>query len=182
MSESSVREFVGVLPAALVYATVTSVLTLLATSPLSALAAQVPTVSGPDPAAVRAAVDSGYAAYIAANASADARALALVYDTGGVRLNSNGAMARGRDSIAASVGRFFQRVGPVRVRIEVVDLWVVGDVAYETGIWSYRYTPPGATERRIGGRYVTAWRRQPDGHWRILADLGVPGTALPEGW
>ena len=128
---------------------------------------------------VQAAIDSGNAAYIAAYAQEDATALAQVYDPDGARLSDNGGTARGREAIAASVGAFLSRVGPVQVRLETVDLWVIGNQAYETGIWSYTYTPPGATARTIGGRYVTVWRQQSDGGWRILADLGVPGTSLP---
>jgi ketosteroid isomerase-like protein len=65
-------------------------------------------------------------------------------------------------------------VGPVVVTLETADLWVVGDMAYEAGAWTYRYTPSGGTERVSGGRYVTVWRRQAGSGWRILADLSVP--------
>jgi ketosteroid isomerase-like protein len=33
-----------------------------------------------------------------------------------------------------------------------------------------------ALRERSGGKYVTVWRRQPAGDWKILADMGVPGT------
>ena len=134
---------------------------------------------GSERSEVRAAIDDGNASYIAAYAQSDAAALAKVYDPDGSRLNDNGRMDRGRDAIAASVGEFLSRVGPVRVRLETVDMWIVGDQAYETGIWSYTFTPPGEDERTLGGRYVTVWRQQTDGDWKILADLGVPGTTLP---
>lgn len=149
---------------------------------LHPIAASSLLAQGSDQAAVRAAIDSGNAEYIAAYAAADAKALARVYDPDGARLSDNGTMARGREAIAASVGRFLGRVGPVRVRLETVDHWVVKDQAYETGIWSYTYASRGESERTVGGRYVTVWRQQPDGGWRILADLGVPGTTLPEGF
>lgn len=151
--------------------------TLLSTVPPSGLLAQHP---GAD--AVRTAIDLGNAEYIAAYAVADADALARVYDPDGARLSGRGRVARGREAIAASVNRWLERVGPVRVRLETMDLWVIEDRAYETGIWSYTFAPPGDAERTIGGRYVTVWSRQPDGGWRILADLGVPGTTLPEGF
>ncbi len=140
---------------------------------------QLPAQSEADIDRVRAAVDSGNAAYIAAYANQDAAALSLVYDPNGARLNSRGRMDRGRAAISASVGAFLERVGPVRVELGTVELWVVGSQAYETGIWSYSYRPADQAERTIGGRYVTIWRRQDDGGWRILADMGVPGTTLP---
>ncbi len=51
------------------------------------------------PAEVRAAIDSGNAAYIAAYASADADALARVYDPDGARLSSNGRTERGHEAM-----------------------------------------------------------------------------------
>ncbi len=148
-------------------------LLLIVVAPPSLLAQEA------DLAAIRAAIDSGNAEYIAAYAAADGQALARVYDPDGARLGDNGTLDRGREAIAAAMGRFVERVGPVRVGIETVDVWVLGDQAFETGIWSYTFTAPGQSERTIGGRFVTVWRRQPGGGWRILADLGVPGTTLP---
>jgi uncharacterized protein (TIGR02246 family) len=138
------------------------------------LAAQ--TAPTPDVAAARRGIQAGNAAYIAASKRADAKALAQVYDPEGARLNEGGAVARGRSAIADDVGKFVGRVGPVRVTLETKDLWLVGDSAYETGMWSYTFQPKGHAEQRIGGHYVTVWKRQPDGGWKIWADLGVPGT------
>jgi uncharacterized protein (TIGR02246 family) len=127
-------------------------------------------------AAVRQAIDSGNTAYKAAFQHADAEALARVYDPQGARLNEGGAVVRGRAAIAGDVARFLAEAGPVRVGIETAEVWLVDDTAYETGVWSYAFRPKGKTEQRIGGRYVTLWKRQADGSWRISADMGVPGT------
>jgi uncharacterized protein (TIGR02246 family) len=129
-----------------------------------------------DIAPVRHAIDAGNAAYIAAFKRADAKALSQVYDPEGARFNEGGVVIRGRDAIADDVGKFVEKVGPVRVTLESKDLWLLGDTAYETGLWSYTFQPKGKAEQRIGGHYVTVWKRQSDGGWKILADMGVPGT------
>ncbi len=85
-------------------------------------------------------------------------------------------VVRGRSAITADVDGFLDRVGPVRVTLETAQVWLMDDMAYETGAWSYTFHPKGEGEQRIGGRYVTIWKRQADGGWRIWADLGVPGT------
>jgi uncharacterized protein (TIGR02246 family) len=102
--------------------------------------------------------------------------VAEVYDADGVRLNEGGDVLRGRQAIAADVRTLFQQAGPVKVTLATVQVWLVDDLAYETGTWSYTYTPKGKPEHTIGGRYVTTWKRQADGGWKIKSDLGVPGT------
>jgi ketosteroid isomerase-like protein len=138
------------------------------------LAAQ--TVQPADVALARRGIEAGNAAYIAAFKRADGTALSQVYDPKGARLNEGGIVVRGRKAIADDVGKFVARAGPVRVTLETKDLWLVGDTAYETGVWSYTFQPRGHAEQRIGGHYVTLWKRQPDGGWKIWADMGVPGT------
>jgi uncharacterized protein (TIGR02246 family) len=129
-----------------------------------------------DLAGTRRAIDAGNAQYRAAFLAMDARALSEIYDARGARLGEGGEVVRGRPAIAADVAAFVSRVGPVRVTIETAEVWLVDDTAYETGAWSYTFHPKGKDEQRIGGRYVTLWRRQADGGWKIWADMGVPGT------
>lgn len=140
----------------------------------ASLAAQ--TSQSADRAAVRGSIDAGNAAYIAAFKRADAKALSQVYDLQGARLNDSGVVVRGRSAIADDVGKFVDQVGPVRVTLESKEFWLMDDNAYETGLWSYTFQPKGKAEQHIGGHYVTVWKQQPDGGWKIWADLGVPGT------
>jgi len=145
---------------------------------LFALTASVsaPTLTSPEVAAAKRGIAAGNAAYIAAFKNADAKALSRVYDPQGARLNEGGQVARGRRAIADDVGKFVDKVGPVRVTLESKEVWLIGGTAYETGVWSYTFQPKGQSEQHIGGHYVTVWRRQPDAGWKILADMGVPGT------
>ncbi len=124
---------------------------------------------------VREAIDRSNEQYIKAYADADAAALAAVYDSKGSRLSSNGVVHLGRKKITAVVSRFLNNVGPVKVTLETVDLWVVDDLAYETGKWTYMYTPKGKEKRTSGGKYVTIWKRQANKDWKMLADMAVPG-------
>lgn len=138
------------------------------------IAAQSPGAG--DLAAARSGIDAGNAQYRAAFLAADADALSRVYDSAGTRLGEDGRVVRGRAAIADDVRTFLAKAGPVRVEIGTAQVWLVDEVAYETGTWAYTFQPKGRSERRIGGRYVTLWRRQPDGGWKIWADMGVPGT------
>ncbi len=148
--------------------------------PIFLLCLSAPAVAQTSPSAEKAsvqrAIDAGNAAYIAAFKQADAKALSQVYDAQGSRLNEGGVVVRGRAAIVKDVGDFVSQVGPVRVTLESKELWLIDTHAYETGIWSYSFQPQGKAEQHIGGHYVTVWKKQPDGGWKIWADMGVPGT------
>ena len=154
--------------------------TVLLAAPLLLLALPLPlgaqTLQSADVAGAKQGIQAGNAAYIAAFKKADARELSQVYDPKGARLNEGGQVVRGRDAIADDVGKFIAKAGPVRVTLDSKEVWLIEDTAYETGIWSYTFQPKGQAEQHIAGHYVTVWRRQRDGGWKILADMGVPGT------
>jgi uncharacterized protein (TIGR02246 family) len=124
----------------------------------------------------RRGIDRGNADYIAAFAKADADGVAAVYDADGVRLLDDGKVLRGRGAIAGDVRGFLQAAGPVSVSLATTRVWLADNLAYETGDWSYTFTPKGKSQQRVGGRYVTTWVRQADGGWKIKSDLAVPGT------
>ncbi len=123
---------------------------------------------------VRQAIERGYEQYIKAFGEADAAGVATVYAEHGARLYAKGRVVRGRDAIQVDVARFLERVGPVTVTIEIEEFWVMDDTAYETGKWTYTYTPAGQDERTSRGRYLTTWKRQPDGDWKMWADMALP--------
>jgi len=125
---------------------------------------------------VKDAIDAGNEAYMEALSIPDARAFTEIFDKQGYRLAGGGEVLKGRNAILNQMGEFFTRVGPVDAVIETEDMWVVDSLAHETGTWTYTFTPPGDARRTVGGRYVTTWRQQSDGSWKILMEMGVPGT------
>jgi uncharacterized protein (TIGR02246 family) len=139
--------------------------------------AQAPAQSSVTDPEVRKAIDAGNAKYIDAFARSDAGALAGLYDESGSRFAPKGVVVRGRPAIAESVAEFMKSVtGPIKVSIETQDLWAVDDLVYETGKYTYSFTPPGKSETQTGGHYVTIWKRQTDGGWKIVVDMGVPNN------
>jgi uncharacterized protein (TIGR02246 family) len=139
--------------------------------------AQAPAQSSIMDPEIRKAIDAGNAKYIDAFARSDAGALSGLYDESGSRFSPKGVVVRGRPAIAQSVAEFMKSVtGPIKVSIETQDLWAVDDLVYETGKYTYTFTPPGKSETQTGGHYVTIWKRQADGGWKIIVDMGVPNS------
>ncbi len=54
-----------------------------------------------------------------------------------------------------------------------------GDLGYTVGPW--RFTPEAAKAPAATGWFFTIWRKQADGHWKVLLDHGIvaPATEFP---
>jgi len=84
----------------------------------------------------------------------------------------------GRDAVMKAWGDFFTPDGPTLswtpTKGEVIG---AGDVGYTTGHSVFRQKDKSGkvTERR--GQYVTVWKKQTDGSWKVVFDTG---SNLPE--
>lgn len=63
----------------------------------------------------------------------------------------------------------------LRWRPLVAEASAAGDLGYTIGAWDFVERRDGAAPAVTGrGRYLTVWRKQPDGGWKVVADLGNP--------
>ena len=62
---------------------------------------------------------------------------------------------------------------PSRMRWEPLDARISagGDLGYTWGTWTMEGPVPAS------GKYLTVWRRQGDGSWKVEADIGAPDPA-----
>jgi uncharacterized protein (TIGR02246 family) len=122
----------------------------------------------------RKAIDKGNAQWVDAWDKADASLIAGLFAADGVLLGRNGKSFKGPKQILERMKTVMEAAGKgVKATVTTVDLWLIGDTAYETGKYSYTSQEKGqpVTDE---GRYVTTWRRQSDGSWKIIMDMGVP--------
>ena len=86
----------------------------------------------------------------------------------------------GRDAVMKEWNDFFTADGPTLswtpARGEVVG---AGDLGYTTGRSLFRGKGPDGqlVERR--GEYLTVWRKQKDGSWKVIFDTGSTLPAVP---
>jgi uncharacterized protein (TIGR02246 family) len=122
----------------------------------------------------RKGIDKGNAQWIEAWDRADATLIASLFADDGVMLGRNGKSFKGPKEIFERMRTVMEAAGKgVKATVTTVDLWPDGDIAYETGKYSYTSVEKGqpVTDE---GRYVTIWRRQSDSSWKIIMDMGVP--------
>ncbi len=61
------------------------------------------------------------------------------------------------------------------------DIAASGDLGWTTGTYVSKTTLPDGTTREGDGRYVTIWRKQTDGSWKVVMDLGNPTSQAAGG-
>jgi len=61
--------------------------------------------------------------------------------------------------------------------VKTEDVMVAGDLALETGTYGWTLQPKSGSEIKDKGKYLTAWKRQADGSWKVIRDIG--NTDLP---
>ena len=91
------------------------------------------------------------------------------YTTDAVFMPPNLAEIKGSDNI----GNWMASYPSIsNTKFTIVDLDGSGDVAFVHGTYEMDVTPPGMTvAMHDRGKYLEAWKKQPDGSWRVVRDI-----------
>lgn len=113
--------------------------------------------------------------FISSFNSGDWNAVSGYYADDAVLLMPNADAMRGTAAIRAG----FNSMNGMNARLNLTSDRVVqsGDLAYETGTYTMSMTPSGGNAMNDRGKYLTVWRRQADGTWKIVAD--AINTSMP---
>jgi ketosteroid isomerase-like protein len=88
----------------------------------------------------------------------------------------NGGLAdeiHSRDAIAKDWARYFQANGPrLTWKPTKGEILGHGDLGYTVGSWELRAVAAGGQAAVTRGNYLTVWRKQADGAWRVSFDTG----------
>ena len=125
-------------------------------------------------AEVKRAIDKGNAQWIEGWEKGDAAMVADIFTEDGVLLWRGGRVIKGRQQILERQKAGMQALGKgVKVAVTTLDVWLDGDTAYEVGTYKYTYQQNGKTTVDEG-KYVTTWKKQKDGSWKLVMDMDVP--------
>ena len=87
-----------------------------------------------------------------------------------------GGLTQGRDAIVVDWGIFFAAGGPATITWapHTVEVAASGDLAYTLGEFEVRAAGPDGRPQKSTGTYVSIWRKDSDGSWKVVVDGGTP--------
>lgn len=124
-----------------------------------------------DAAAVRQAIESANAGLIAAMEKGDSTAAASFYDADAMTMPQGMDASVGRSDIQKMFGGFMSGVKIENMKLQVHDVVASGDLAVETGHYEWTMVPKKGKPIQDKGKYVVAWKKQPDGSWKLFRDI-----------
>ena len=129
-----------------------------------------------DPAAVRRVIDSVNAVLIEALTKEDAAAQSALYAPDGMVMLSEMPAWKGRAAIEENAKGMFEAMDVKDFKVTTDNVEIAGDLAVETGTFSMTIVPKGGKATPEAGKYITVWKRQTDGTWKIYRDISNSDT------
>ncbi len=129
--------------------------------------------------AARAAIEKANAAFCAAMMRGDAAAAASNYAADAIVMMPNAPAMRGTAAITAGMGAMVKDMTITVFAPNTESVILAGDLAIETGSVQTMMKPKAGPEMKDTGKYLTVWKHQADGSWKIIRDIN--NSDLPAG-
>ncbi|WP_353267524.1 DUF4440 domain-containing protein [Gemmatimonas sp.] len=137
----------------------------------SASAPAVAVAATADPVAVRAAIDSANKRGAQGFNTGSADAMIANYADDAVVMMPGMKVMVGKAAIDAGMKGMFQSMDMKNFMQATTDVVVEGDVAIESGTMTLEAGPKGAKLAVDTIKYLTVWKKQGDGSWKIIRDI-----------
>ncbi len=133
-----------------------------------------------DVAAVRRAIEDANAKFIDALTRGDSAGYVANYADDAVVMSPGEPAHRGRGAIGAAGVKQMQSAKVSDEKATTVSVDVAGDYAIETGTFEVTVTPKGGKQTHGTGKYLTVWKKQADGSWKIYRDINNSDGPVPK--
>lgn len=134
----------------------------------------------PDPAQALSALRTADSLVQAAIVALDADRTASFYAEQAVMMPVAESIIEGRTAILAEWRHVFGIPGYAnRARLVAADVSTAGDLGYTRGTYESPMLGPSGQQLLERGKWVSVWKRQPDGQWRIVVDIFNTDTPPP---
>jgi ketosteroid isomerase-like protein len=138
------------------------------------------TSATPDTAAVRSAIESANARFLEAFKRGDKAGLMANYVDDAVIMMPNEPAWRGKAEMDKGFTAFLGQMTFNEGVTKTEDVMVAGDLAVETGTFTWTLQPRSGPEIKDKGKYLTAWKRQADGSWKVVRDINNSDLPVPK--
>src|SRR5215467_10398695 len=100
------------------------------------------------------------------------------FDEKGAMLPSNAPIADGKEAISKLLTSYFALPDlKVSWHVDRASVARSGDLGYTSGAYETTFYDPAGKTVSDKGKYVTVWKKQEDGSWKVLLDIA--NTDLP---
>jgi ketosteroid isomerase-like protein len=133
----------------------------------------VPAQTAPSSAALRAELlraDAAFSALSVARGAAQAFGAYLADDA--LEIEDGGDFVRGKAAIVADLVPKPGKTMTLRWEPLEAEISASGDLGYTFGRYTLEVGGGDAGPKTVKGKYMTVWRKQPDGAWKATVDMG----------
>ena len=134
-----------------------------------------PSAPPPGPSADPSELMAADRAFAKATATKGVEGWVEAFADNGAMLPAGLPIVRGRKAIRDLMSPAFESEGfEFQWEPEEADIAASGDIGYTIGRYERTVTGPDGTSNTTTGKYVSIWKRQEDGTWKVAVDLGTP--------
>jgi ketosteroid isomerase-like protein len=110
------------------------------------------------------------AAWLKVFAAKDLDKTVAFFDEQGSMLAPNAPVAAGKAVIAKALAADFA-FGDIVWHADKAGVARSGDLGYTSGTYKFSFKDPSGKPATDNGKYLTVWKKQPDGSWKVLFDM-----------
>jgi uncharacterized protein (TIGR02246 family) len=127
-------------------------------------------------AADEAAIRAASTAWSQAAQAKDLDKAVSLYTDDAIAFQDKGPMTKGKENLREGWKTMLALPGPgLSFAPTVVEVAKSGDMAYEYGLYDMVTTDKKGKTNDEKGKYVTVWKKQGDGSWKVALDINNPG-------
>ncbi|HXO05161.1 MAG TPA: SgcJ/EcaC family oxidoreductase [Candidatus Sulfotelmatobacter sp.] len=127
-------------------------------------------------AADEAAIRAASTAWSQAAQAKDLDKAVSFYADDAIEFVDKGPLAKGKENIRESWKKLLALPGPgLSFAPTAIAIAKSGDMAYEYGLYDIITTDKNGKTNDEKGKYVTVWKKQADGSWKVAIDIDNPG-------
>ncbi|MHB1096355.1 MAG: YybH family protein [Gemmatimonadaceae bacterium] len=125
----------------------------------------------PDPAAVKADIEAANARFADAAKKGDKATMLANYTADAVVMMPGAPATQSTAALDSAFTAFLAQLTLKEATFTTTDVMLAGDLAVETGTFAFTLAPKKGNDISEKGKYLTVWKHQADGSWKIIRDI-----------